>query len=116
MRISDWSSDVCSSDLVERAFKGFKEYLQRIRRNVQIQGHFHDRLAIDHGEWQLLLSAVLAVGTLNGGFHCGHSGLDQKRGRITATDTQHLRLAIGQVEHRGRLHPAKPPEPDPVDL
>ncbi len=95
--------DVLFTDQVQQqiqgAFEGFEEDFEGIRRDVQVQRHFHDRLAIDHGEGQLLLGSGLTVD----GFYCRHLGLGHERRGIAATDADHFRLAVGQVDHGGRL-------------
>src|SRR3546814_6754177 len=43
MRISDWSSDVCSSDLVERSWR------LNERHYGVLQGHNRAKMALQHG-------------------------------------------------------------------
>jgi hypothetical protein len=40
---------------VERALEGLEEYLQRLRRDVEIARQLGDGLSFDHGEWHLAL-------------------------------------------------------------
>src|SRR3546814_2944746 len=71
MRISDWSSDVCSSDLFER---GFVEAVQHqhlrpaeqrgVEREAGVFGRGadeHDRAALDEGQEAVLLRTIEAV-------------------------------------------------------
>src|SRR3546814_4247865 len=47
MRISDWSSDVCSSDLIEQGRKRGPRHAQHVRRRRDRQAHRLDDLMLD---------------------------------------------------------------------
>ncbi|MCY1408423.1 hypothetical protein D9M71_237430 [compost metagenome] len=46
---------------VQRPFKRFQEYLQRVRRDVQVQRHFGERLTVHKRERKLLLRIGLGI-------------------------------------------------------
>src|SRR3546814_8596528 len=99
MRISDWSSDVCSSDLFER---GFVEAVQHqhlrpaeqrgVEREAGVFGRGadeHDRAALDEGQEAVLLRTIEAVYLI-----------DEQQGALARR--RHL-LGIRSEEHTSEL-------------
>src|SRR3546814_13517837 len=89
MRISDWSSDVCSSDLAHREIAGIKHLpdvavaggFQAALFGVHVQAlalAHHQRVAADEASWRQPLHQGAAWHTQHPALHAGQAVQDRK--------------------------------------
>src|SRR3546814_11974258 len=118
MRISDWSSDVCSSDLIEESLLGWKEYEMEVVRdrndnaiivcsidNVDPMGvHTGDSitvapaLTLTDKEYQIMRTASIAVlrdnGMENGGSNEQFVAIQKAARLVACAFTTHVRRSL----------------------
>src|SRR3546814_10118201 len=96
MRISDWSSDVCSSDLVRMpeaaqrlaAATGLDAWRDRLARAMGPQARFVRALALgdtrelSDRDWEVLRATGLTHLIAISGFHVGQIGRAPRRARV----------------------------------
>src|SRR3546814_11063525 len=119
MRISDWSSDVCSSDLADDAVDfaekavalapreaGYRAVLGQSYltdgRFTSARQAFTDALALDSNNGKVALSLALAQ-TAEGDWTAARATLDDHAGVILATDRGLAQ--IGRASWRARVGP-----------
>src|SRR3546814_3562036 len=85
MRISDWSSDVCSSDLVRAALDFYKLTPQDVTA-------FYDELDL----------TPMRVKVKQGGGAAGHNGIRSMISHI-GEDFRRIRIGIGHPGHKDRV-------------
>src|SRR3546814_13533121 len=105
MRISDWSSDVCSSDLADRA-----QPLGLADLGVAIGAHrLRVGIALQHDERHRGLAPLLARYTDHGGVHDAVVGdqyrLEVAREDVEAARDDHILGEIGRATCRERVCP-----------
>src|SRR3546814_9789532 len=98
MRISDWSSDVCSSDLKVTHCLNFGDAVQR-NRNVETVLHGHDEIHDRQGIESQILNDVCPIG--DGYF----DRLRQERQKGVADNVPDLAMRHGIFHHFVLLNP-----------
>src|SRR3546814_497448 len=84
MRISDWSSDVCSSDLMEPEADAFRNYLGKKKLAVKTEEMMLDRaslLGLSVPEMTVLIGGLRVLGANHG--ERGHGHFTKRSGQLT---------------------------------
>src|SRR3546814_19767177 len=106
MRISDWSSDVCSSDLVQGADKcDLKRRAEKAPRPMCAEHQEQSLLCVGIAEGRDVNGEILALGAALGRVDRGHdrrAALGRQRQELRA------RLGIGLAERGSHFHASRP--------
>src|SRR3546814_3405702 len=92
MRISDWSSDVCSSDLLDDLARGARRKGVAAARQIGAGHRLRDRAPLGR-EGDVLRVDIVAIGRGRG-----------RRGRARAVHAEHAEHVTDAVGHRSEEH------------